>query len=172
MKETLSITPEEGVQLEEFVRSRNSPQWLVQRSRIVLQLASGRGLRPLAHAMEISRNTIRFWRDRWQSEAALRSGGELEDPPPLSKRLSEVLSDRSRPGGPPKFGPEIAVAIVALACRSPEEFGRPISHWTPRELAAEAIRQKIVERISQGSVANFLKGSPTSTASQRLLAPS
>jgi len=78
----------------------------------------------------------------------------------------------SPPSGPPTFGPEIAVAIVALACRRPEEFGRAISHWTPRELADEAVKQKIVTGISHGSVANFLKGSPASTAPQRVLASS
>ena len=162
MKEKLSISSEERSQLEEFVRRRSSPQWLVQRSTILLKLTSGTGIRPLARSLEISRNTVRFWRDRWRSGTALRNGNGLPEAPPLSERLIRTLSDR----------PEIAVAIVALACRRPEEFGRAISHWTPRELADEAVKQKIVTGISHGSVANFLKGSPASTAPQRVLASS
>ena len=172
MKEKLSISSEERSQLEEFVRRRSSPQWLVQRSTILLKLTSGTGIRPLARSLEISRNTVRFWRDRWRSGTALRNGNGLPEAPPLSERLIRTLSDRPRPGGPPTFGPEIAVAIVALACGRPEEFGRAISHWTPRELADEAGKQKIVTGISHGSVANFLKGSPASTAPQHVLASS
>ena len=86
--------------------------------------------------------------------------------------MIRALSDQPRPGTPPTFGPEVAVQIVALACRSPEEFGRPISHWTPRELAEEAVKQGIVSGISAATVTNFLKGGQVATASQCLLASS
>ena len=100
MKEKLSISSEERSQLEEFVRRRSSPQWLVQRSTILLKLTSGTGIRPLARSLEISRNTVRFWRDRWRSGTALRNGNGLPEAPPLSERLIRTLSDRPRPGGP------------------------------------------------------------------------
>jgi len=37
---------------------------------------------------------------------------------------------------------------MAVACEPPGDSGRPISHWTPRELADEASKRGIVERIS------------------------
>jgi hypothetical protein len=46
---------------------------------------------------------------------------------------------------------------VALACENPrEESGRPITHWTPPELADEAVKRGIVESISPRSVGRFL----------------
>ena len=35
---------------------------------------------------------------------------------------------------------------MALACESPEESERPVSHWTARELAAEAVKRGIVSK--------------------------
>ena len=36
---------------------------------------------------------------------------------------------------------EQIVQIVAVACEQPASSGRPISHWTPRELAAELVKR-------------------------------
>ena len=38
--------------------------------------------------------------------------------------------------------------IMALACEKPEMADRPVSTWTPRELADEAIKRGIVTQIS------------------------
>jgi hypothetical protein len=47
--------------------------------------------------------------------------------------------------------------IVALACEeAPADSGRPTSHWTPRELADEAVKRRIVARISVRTVGRFL----------------
>ena len=80
--------------------------------------------------LEVSRHTIRCWRDRWQSGIGKGRDPSSATESTLEERLSQLLADQPRPGTPPTFGPEVAVAIVALACRKPEEFGRPIRHWT------------------------------------------
>ena len=49
--------------------------------------------------------------------------------------VMDVLSDAQRPGTPATFTPEQIVQIIAVACEDPSESGRPITHWTPRELA-------------------------------------
>ncbi len=62
--------------------------------------------------------------------------------------IKDLLSDRPRPGKTKSFTVEQVVQIVThreadlfeVACESPEKSGRPISHWTPRELAEEAIK--------------------------------
>jgi len=59
---------------------------------------------------------------------------------------------------------------MALACEPPEHSERPISHWTPRELAAEAIKRGIVETISERHVGRFLKAGRSQTTSEALLA--
>jgi putative transposase len=59
------------------------------------------------------------------------------------KELSIVqrLQDSERVGAPGKFSVEQVIELFALACSPPEDYGRPISHWTARELADEIIKQ-------------------------------
>jgi hypothetical protein len=60
---------------------------------------------------------------------------------------------------------EQIVQIVAVACEQPESSRRPISHWTPRELAQEVVKRGIVQEISPRSVGRFLKGGNAATTS-------
>ena len=45
---------------------------------------------------------------------------------------------------------------MAIACRDPMEYNRPISHWSVYELASELIKQGIVEQISPRQVGRWL----------------
>jgi len=65
--------------------------------------------------------------------------------------------DAPRPGTPATYSAEDACAILALACEDPCDSGRAITHWTQRELAAEAIKRGIIPAISQRSVGRILK---------------
>ena len=49
------------------------------------------------------------------------------------------------------------MAILALACEPPEKSGRPITHWTAKELADEAIKRGIVPSISVTQVGRYLR---------------
>ncbi len=46
--------------------------------------------------------------------------------------------------------------IMAIACESPEQSGRPVDHWTHRELADEAKQRGIVPSISASQVGRYL----------------
>lgn len=59
--------------------------------------------------------------------------------------------------------------IVALACELPATSQRPVTHWTPRELALVAVLRGIVKEISPRSVGRFLKASDVATASNSIL---
>jgi hypothetical protein len=61
---------------------------------------------------------------------------------------------------------------MALACEAPADSERPISHWTPREVAAEAIKRGIVETISERHVGRFLKARRSQAPSESVLAQS
>lgn len=52
---------------------------------------------------------------------------------------------------------EQVTELFAMACSSPSDYGRPISHWTARELAAEIMKQGIIETISVRHVGRLLK---------------
>jgi putative transposase len=60
------------------------------------------------------------------------------------------------PVPPQRFTLEQITQLYALACAPPEQYGRPLSHWTPRELADEMVKQGIVERISDRHVGRLL----------------
>ncbi|WP_404824257.1 hypothetical protein [Nostoc flagelliforme] len=59
--------------------------------------------------------------------------------------------------------------MIAVACEIPATSERPVSHWTPKELADEVVKRKIVSEISPRSVGRFLKSSNVATTSKSLL---
>ena len=52
---------------------------------------------------------------------------------------------------------EQVIELFALACSSPEDDGRSISHWTSRALADEIMKQGIIESISVRHVGRLLE---------------
>jgi putative transposase len=170
----ISLTEKQQEILEGFVRRRNTPQWLSKRAIIILQLNLGASIKETARDLRLSRNTVRTWFRRWKQEEDNLSATEKQDDKelPLDKQIKTILSDLRRCGRPPIFSPEEIVQIVMIACEKPQKFGRPISHWTTRELADEAVKQGIVDSVSPRSVGRFLKGVDSSAASQPILASS
>lgn len=78
----------------------------------------------------------------------------------LKEKALEVvkrLEDAQRSGTPAKFKLEQILKLLAIACEPPETDGRPISHWTARELADEIVKQGIVEKISPRHVGRWLQ---------------
>lgn len=82
----------------------------------------------------------------------------------LERLLVDMLRDKYRSGTPPKFTAEQITRIIALACEKPEDSAYPISHWTPKEIATEAIRRGVVEKISIRHVDRFLKAGGSQAA--------
>jgi transposase len=105
----------------------------------------GSNHRQIARALNITRDTARYWRHRWLES---RESG---------KSVAERLQDAPRSGAPATFTMEQVLRLFALACAPPENYQRPISHWTARELADEMIQQGIVERISERHVGRLLE---------------
>jgi putative transposase len=87
----------------------------------------------------------------------------------LIPKILLVFADEQRRGNPGKFSLEEIMQIVALACELPQTSERPVSHWTPRELALEAIKREIVPDISPRSVGRFLKSSNVTATSKPVL---
>ena len=75
----------------------------------------------------------------------------------MRRAVEQVLRDEPRAGSSGKFTPEQVVAILALACEPPEKSGRPITHWTAKELADEAVERGIVPSISVAQVGRYLR---------------
>jgi transposase len=159
--------------LEEMVRSRRRPHDEVQRASIILQSAAGARNRHIAAVLGISDVTVRLWRTRWAKAAAQVAVVEGEAPEETVRDLiQQVLSDAPRGGRPATFTPEQICQIIVLAGEAPEDSGRPVSHWTPWELADEAMTRGIVSSISTRSIGRFLKRGGPQTPSVPLLAQS
>ncbi len=165
----LTVTLAQQTVLERLLRQHSCPQVLVCRGKIVLAAAAGQRNEQIARQLSCSPTTVRLWRARW-AEAQAHLLAVEADERELHTTIGSVLADQERPGAPHTFTAEQIVQIIALACTPPSDSGRPIDAWTPRELADEAIKRKIVSTISARSVGRFLKTSRSQTASEPLLA--
>jgi putative transposase len=150
------LSEAERQELQSLVRARTTGQQLALRARIILLLAAGRNAPPVAQVLATTRRTVRLWRRHWLERCG--------------QRVWERLQEAPRPGTPATVSAEQWCQILALACEPPECSGRPISHWTPREVADEAIKRGLVEPISPRHVGRFLKGGRPQAPSQSLRA--
>jgi transposase len=153
--------------LQQLVRRSTSAQRLVKRSRIILLAEAGSTNTQIAQQVQVDHETVRCWRDRWRAAEtrlqAIEATGKLKA---LGQAIEGLLTDEQRPGAPSPFTFEQFMQIMALACEMPAAADRPVSHWTPRELAEEAIKLGIVEKISPRTVERFLKGERFAAAPQ------
>ncbi len=145
----VTVLPDQRKVLEQLVRTHSTPQQLALRARIILHAADGMRVRACARELDVWPKTVRYWRKRWRQAADGQS-------------VPERLADAPRSGTPATFTPEQICAVVAMTCEKPSESERPISHWSQREIADEAMRRGLVPGISQRSVGRFLKKRPTS----------
>jgi hypothetical protein len=156
----LVLSAQEKAQLEALSRRHTAPQRVVQRARIILLAAQNRTIPAIAASLQICANTVRKWITRYtdqpQEDSATENSGPPSpavDPPPSKLPL---LADAPRSGRPDTFTVEQVCNVIAIACEKPENYGRPITHWTARELKDEAIRQAIVSSISERQVNRLL----------------
>lgn len=170
----IEVTPRQRALLEEISRSRSRPHAQVVRASILLRAAAGERNQAIARALDVPVEMVSTWRARWAAA-----------PPPLQAlegphteealwraTMEATLADTPRSGRPATFSPEQGLQILAVACEAPADSGRPVTHWTPSELAAEVVRRGVVPRLSSRTVGRFLKRGRPATAPQPLLAES
>jgi putative transposase len=158
--------------VERLARSRSEEQRLVERAQIVVRSANNELCVVQARALGIDAQRVRRWRKRFslshevlqQVESRSKSDSDLE------AKIREILSDEYRSGTPPTFTPEQVTTIIALACHEPAELDLPFSHWTPDDLARQAVALGIVKGISGRHVDRFLKRSRLTASSEPVLA--
>ena len=125
---------------------------------MVLGSAAGRYNDSQAASLGVDRQLVRRWRHRCArgmealgvAETAGATNADLE------KRIVALLTDGARSGAPAKFSAEQIAGLIAMACEPPTDSGLPVTHWTPSELAREAVRRGLVESISPRQVDRFL----------------
>ena len=140
----LELEKEEKEELEKILARHSTSQQVAKRAKIILMASEGKNHRTIARELNISRKMARLWRERWLK---------------LKQKdisVSERLMDAPRSGKPTQFTTEQVLQLFTIACEPPDKYGRPISHWSARELAEEMSKQKIVESISPRHVARLL----------------
>ena len=109
-------------------QQRMTPQALALRARIVLACADGATVTRVAADLEVTRDTVRKWRDRF-----------------LRGRL-DGLADMPRRGAPRTITDEQAELVITKALTEPGP--RPGTRWSTRFMAAETgMSQAAVARI-------------------------
>lgn len=167
----LHVSVQQQEVLEHVVRRATSPQRLVRRGKIILSALAGVTNTKITQELQVDSDTVRVWRERWRAaESRLQAIEETGKPKLLKQAIEGLLTDEHRPGTPATFTLEHFMQIMALACEKPETADRPVNTWTPRELADEAVKRGIVERISPRTVERFLKGERSAAASEAVLA--
>lgn len=157
----ITVSPRQRAALEKWTRNKaGTPYRLVERSRFILMSAEGTSNAEQGRRLGVDPQRARRWRTRWAKNekrlaAAEEKGASDKD---LTKLLLSLLADQERPGTPATFTAEQLTLIIGVACELPEESERPVTHWTPTELADEVIQRGIVESISPRHVDRILKG--------------
>jgi|SRR5215217_1958713 putative transposase len=154
----VALTAVERRELEALAGAHRTPQQVALRARIVLAASEGANNAEIARRLGIEADTARLWRTRWLGLGAVA---------PEELGVAERLEDAPRPGGPCRITAEQVCRLTALACEAPAASDRPISQWSGRELADEAVKRGIVDRLSPRHAQRLLKRgicSPTVSA--------
>ncbi len=155
------VTVAQRAVLEGLVRAYMTPQHIAQRARIVLMSADGKHNIDQAAELGVDAQRIHRWRTGWADALGRRAGrrrGERGESAYVADLVYALLRDGQRAGRKPRFTAEQVAQIIAVACERPaRESERPVTHWTPKELAAEVIKRGIVVTISPRHIARFLE---------------
>ncbi len=142
-KYRITLTGEEREILHRIIRKQTESQNIVRRAKIILRADEGQQRKAIAAELGIEQHAVTPWIKRWLERR--------ED------AVMERLEDLPRSGAPGVITPEQWCRIIAMSCEKPSEYGLPISDWTHRELAREAIKQGIVEALSPSHLGKMLK---------------
>jgi transposase len=135
----VTITDADLPILQAVAHHRRLAWFQVQRARIVLAVAAGEPIQVVAAQMECDRATV------WRVCRRYQRGG-----------LKQLLRDDPRVGRPQEISPLQRAQIVELACLEPVAEGLHITHWTPQDLARQAVADGIVDAISPRTVQRIL----------------
>ena len=144
--------------LTELTASRNASVAVVSRAHIVLLAFQKHANHEIGMQLGLCAKTVGLWRRRWRDSFAALLRMQFEETDAAYRRaIIECLSDAPRTGSPGKFTAEQIVGLIGIACEPPENSGRPVTTWTGSELADEAQKRDLVDRISSSHVNRILR---------------
>ena len=114
----VQLTDEQRATLTAWTRKSSGELRLARRANIVLALQRGLGISAVAALLDLDRNTVRLWRDRF-----------------LAGGIEALVKDRPRPGRPRVVRRDVVEAVVTLTRMTLPEDG---THWSVRTMAKVA----------------------------------
>ena len=150
-RSVVQLSEKERTHLKGLLRRGAAPARVQTRARVLLLSDRSRGERrtdeEVAGAVLTSVSTAK--RTRWRF---------------LQEGLEAALTEKPRPGRPPKITGEIEAKLTVLACSQPPEGH---ARWTLRLLADRLVELKAVDTISYETVRQELKKSGLSLGRRR-----
>ena len=135
-KRHLELTKTEREELEALLSKGTLPARSFKRATGLLALDRGESLEAVATMVDVTADTVRAWRKRYQAEGMAG------------------LTDKPRPGRPVRIDGQQRAQITALACSDPPEGH---SQWSLRLLAEKIVELGYCDEISHTQVGDILK---------------
>jgi hypothetical protein len=126
--ETITVSPDERIILDQWATGRSFPFRVVQRAQIIRMAADGVLSQVIARTRRISRPTVQLWRQRF-----------------LALRLPGLEKDAPRPGRIPRISHRKVSAVIQATWHS---IPANATHWSARSLAkAQGLRKDAIHRL-------------------------
>ena len=138
----VDLTEEERAQLQTLGKKGKVVARKLRRAQLLLLAAGGYTDIEIASTLHLGVSTVERTRKRFVE------GG-----------LEWALTERPRPGGPPKLQGKDEAFVIALACRTPPD-GR--QRWTMQLLADRVVAVGLIDTISDETIRRTLKKTPPS----------
>jgi transposase len=148
----LKLTGNQWRKLRNVSRSRKAPAAAVERSKILLQYASGAAIPLIVTRVGTTRGKVKRCIDK-----ALAMG------------IDVALKDLPRSGRPSSITEEAEAWLTDLACQKPKDHGYSYELWTT-ELLAEHVRKRC-RKAGQGCLHRIVKGTVSKILSRHKLKP-
>lgn len=152
-RSAVQLSEKERSHLKGLLRRGAAPARVQTRARVLLltdrSLSQQRTDQEVSQAVLTSVSTVKRTRNRF-----------------LEEGLEAALSEKPRPGRPPKITGEIEAELTVLACSQPPEGH---ARWTLRLLAGKLVELGLLESISHVAVSTRLKKRNQALASEVLV---
>lgn len=153
----LNLNPAISDVLQRIVSSGLHGISLIKRARCVLLASQELKFCEISKIVGLSAKTSGNWAQRFaQSLPAIEHTEQIQSKAALTRLVLDCLRDAPRSGRSKTFTPAQVASVISIACEPPEASGRPVTSWTAKEIASEAIKRGVVTSISESQVQRFL----------------
>lgn len=154
---SVKLSPTMTEIFQQIVHSRLHGTAVTQRAQCVLLAHKNRTYSEISKMVQLSVRPVGRWVRRFcDSLEALRHEETKHVKASLIRVILYCFRDATRSGRPSTFSPAEVASVISVACEDPEKSARPVTSWTTREIADEAVKRGVVKSISVSHVQHLL----------------